>query len=170
MRGIVPRHDGEIVFVPDLAQMNREVEANAERLSDNEVVVLDKPLYTWRRACRTELTKQAQRYIASLALATEAIDPESPLIVTGHQAQFYHCGILIKYCLANVLARTFGTCPINLIVDSDLPGNLSLNLPVQDADRLSRYSLSWQNVSPNIPMEYQPLPSQREMDRWLDRL
>jgi len=112
----------------------------------------------------------AQQYSQALGLTATNLHVESPLIVTGHQAQFYHCGILIKYFLADFLGRAFATCPINLIVDSDLPRNLSLNLPVQGADGLSCHSLSWQGMDQSIPLEHQPLPSKRQMEQWFDSL
>jgi hypothetical protein len=165
-----PRQDGEVVFLPDLAQMKQEIEDNARQLDGHAVVILDKSLNHWRQISRTEVVELAQNYSQSLALTPAKINTESPLVVTGHQAQFYHCGILIKYFLADFLARSFGTCPINLIVDSDLPKNISLNLPAQSENGLAQHSLNWQAVDPNLEMEQQQIPTKEQMDQWLDQL
>lgn len=46
---------------------------------------------------------------------------DRPLIMTGHQAAFWHPGILAKYLAADAIARARGGSPAWLVVDQDDP-------------------------------------------------
>ena len=71
-------------------------------------------------------------------VGVESWSGEVPLIVTGHQCQFFHCGVLLKYLLLDRLAELTGGVALNIAVDSDLPKHSAFEVPVRDEGRLTR--------------------------------
>ena len=78
-----------------------------------------------------------------------------PRVVTGHQAQLFHPGILAKYIAA---AQAYGgSLPIvNVVVDQDAYDPLRLDLPRQEGDRLAVDTRPLAPVVPQVPIGCQP--------------
>ena len=151
-----PVGHGETLFVPGLDGMEEEIAANVRDFAEEETCILNRSLAHWRRRCRTELMGRAEDYSTGLSLGRPQFNPQAPLIVTGHQPQLYHCGVLIKYLLAGYLARARHTIALNLIVDSDLPKNLAFNVPVQTQAGSGMWQVVPDGIASRIPMECQP--------------
>jgi len=67
---------------------------------------------------------------------------DAGLIVTGHQAQFWHAGILAKYDAADALARVTGGEAAWLVVDQDEASFDTVDYPARDENgRLIRATL-----------------------------
>lgn len=58
---------------------------------------------------------------------------DRPLIMTGHQAEFWHPGILAKYLAADAAAGVIEADVAWLVVDQDRPEAVTVRYPVQDA-------------------------------------
>lgn len=90
-----------------------------------------------------------------------------PLIVTGHQAEFYHAGVWAKNLAAYHLAQTWGGMGLNLVVDHDAPAHTSLSLPTAGAEGLAlrRISLpTWQHHHAFEQFQALPKPTWQELD------
>jgi hypothetical protein len=72
--------------------------------------------------------------------------------------------------LASHLADANGGRVLNLIVDNDLPGDVSFNVPVQNGDFLEVRRLSPGAVKPELPMEYQSLPEAEQLNAFVKEL
>ena len=64
------------------------------------------------------------------ARAAIGADPQTPIIMTGHQPEFIHPGVWAKSVMAQRLAQALGGCAVNLVVDNDVPKALSVAVPV----------------------------------------
>jgi hypothetical protein len=60
-----------------------------------------------------------------------------PVILTGHQAGFWHAGILSKYMAAEVIAGALGGTVAHLVVDHDAGGPTMVTYPTRDLRRRS---------------------------------
>ena len=87
-----------------------------------------------------------------------------PLILTGHQAEFFHAGVFAKTIAAHALANRLGGTPAFLTVDSDLPKTTQLAIPQSTSGGLRRIDVAIPGCDPQCPFEWQP-PTPRE--HWL---
>src|SRR5262245_43414745 len=55
----------------------------------------------------------------------------APVILTGHQAEFFHAGVFSKILAARFVADAVSGTPVFLTVDSDVPKNARLAVPHQ---------------------------------------
>ena len=113
----------------------------------DRVLILDRPLSEWRADLRGRLG-----FIG-------------PVIVTGHQTEFFHAGVFAKNIAADALATRAGGTAVFLAVDSDLPKTQQLAVPEITTDGLRRAEVGIPGCDPQRPVECQPaVPRQR----WLD--
>lgn len=97
------------------------------------------PLSAWRRSLR------------------EALQLRGPLIVTGHQAEFFHAGVFAKALAARQISTRLGGEALWLTVDSDLPKSADLALPARTSDgRIERRRLTLPAVDMPLATRWQP--------------
>lgn len=79
----------------------------------------------------------ARAFRVQMGLAADA-----PIILSGHQAELWHPGILAKHLAAEAVAARVGGATAWLVVDHDVPHETVLRLPARDAEgRLVRKKL-----------------------------
>lgn len=161
-----PVSHGDVLVTPDQGLMQKQIEENRRSLSGASIKVLNHPLNTWRAKYRQDLLQKALRYTEQLGLPVPSVRAGGPWIITGHQCQFNHCGILIKYLLLHRLAEQNSGIALNLVVDSDLPKNMALRLPNRLDNRLAVSDISFENLPANIPTEYLNLPSTEQIENF----
>jgi hypothetical protein len=67
---------------------------------------------------------------------------EGPIVLSGHQAELWHPGILAKHLAAEAVAARVGGASAWIVVNHDVPHEISLRLPARDAEgRLVRKKL-----------------------------
>jgi len=166
-----PRSHGQTFIRPELSKIPADLKSNRSAFEQTDVKILTIPLANFRNTTRKELLDIAVGYSEKLNLVENARLPKhSALIVTGHQPQFFHCGVLAKYILANHLAAEHHTTFLNLLVDSDLPKNLSLNLPVTTPNGFILEDIHFPLHDPLLPLEFQPLLNADELQHFLNPL
>lgn len=60
---------------------------------------------------------------------------DRPIVMTGHQAEFWHAGILAKYIAANALAHAAGALAAHVVVDTDETDPGAIRIPIADDHR-----------------------------------
>jgi len=166
-----PATHGEILLRPNLKQIFDDISANRQVLGDTEIQILSEPFNKWRSLARQELLSLVQNYSRQIELPVAAWPWDRPLIVTGHQCEFFHCGVLMKIILTCYMARQSGGIALNLVVDNDLPKNYKLKVPVKSQDnKLHLKELEMGRSELRLPMEYQSLPRQAQLDQFLFEL
>jgi hypothetical protein len=166
----VPASQGQTLLVPDFPQMRADLHDNRDYLVNNPTLIQNQTLSDLRQMARNELLTLASDYMQRLHLPNFKPTYDKPLIVTGHQAGFHHAGIFMKYLLAHYLAASVDSIPLNLTVDSDLPGDISLNLPVRTEHGLSIQNIDLGCFVPNLPWQYQPLPTASQLETFITQL
>lgn len=83
----------------------------------------------WRAAAPSTLDPSAARFRAQLGLPTER-----PVVMSGHQAQVWHPGILAKLFALRAFARRTGAAAAWVVVDHDDHDPFAIRAPVIGAD------------------------------------
>ncbi len=130
-----PQQDGEILVEPPAGMLASLVEANRRSLGRASCEIHGRRLSELRAVTRSALAGQPG---------------DDPVIVTGHQPEFYHAGVWAKNFAASRLASTVGGRAVNLVVDNDAPKKTSLTVP-QSRDqmltahevRFAEYRVGW---------------------------
>lgn len=79
------------------------------------------------------ISEPARRFRAALALPTDR-----PVIMSGHQAEWWHMGVLAKFVALDHAAADGRVAPAWLVPDQDEAGFASLRVPVRDPQGLLR--------------------------------
>lgn len=88
-----------------------------------------------------------------------------PLIVTGHQVEFFHAGVLAKVVAADALAKRLAAEALFVAVDSDTPKSLRLESVQELHGRPRRVEVLIPGLDPARAMESQP---RLERSIWMD--
>lgn len=94
-------------------------------------LVIRPPAAAWGAALRRRLNERSRRFRVQMNLPTDR-----PLVMTGHQAEFWHPGILAKYLAADAAAAALDAEVAWLVVDQDRPERVEVRYPVEDEGRL----------------------------------
>jgi hypothetical protein len=84
----------------------------------------------WVRA----LTHASPDGAARAARAELGLPVDRPIVMSGHQAGFWHAGILAKWLAGDACARVAGAGHAWVVVDQDTSSPLTLRWPERDAD------------------------------------
>lgn len=108
----------------------------------------------------------------ALAAPSTSAPDERPIIVTGHQPQFYHPGVWVKAFAVAAEARRQGAVGVNVVVDHDA-GELAAEIPWRTTEGAVRLGYTKEYlVSPvgGRPLETLPVPSADEVEAFLQRI
>lgn len=93
-----------------------------------------------------------------------------PLIITGHQAEFYHAGVFAKNIAADWLARGLSGCAAFLMVDADTPKTTTVRYPAGSGDALRIAHAPIPGCDPHLGFEFQPPQAQSSWRSFFDLL
>lgn len=118
-----PPGHGDVLVLPEPPQCARWLRGTAKSMSAATIPFAGRTLAAWRAETRRMLVGDADR----------------PLVVIGHQPEFFHPGVWAKHVVARRLADAVGGVSLNLVVDNDTPRTTSLSVPtVKGQDLLLR--------------------------------
>jgi hypothetical protein len=93
-----------------------------------------------------------------------------PVIVTGHQAEFCHAGVLAKTIAVDALAARVGGTGVFLTVDTDVPKATRLAVPCVEQGQVRREFVPIPRCDPKLPTEWQPVASVAQWREFFDRV
>ena len=125
----VPKDDREILIAPATRELPGLVRANGESIRGYGFSLAGRPATELRDAVRKEIIAAAHRYTASLGVPSPGSSAD-PIVMTGHQPEFYHPGVWVKNHVTAKLAAATGGVGLNLVVDNDVPREGELTFPV----------------------------------------
>ena len=93
----------------------------------------DPPVHAWRLGDRPVDARREglAGLLETFGLHDSVFDPGRPVIATGHQAFFWHPGILAKDLAVARACERLGATPVHLVVDHDCHPALTLDVPVR---------------------------------------
>lgn len=142
-----PRSDLSVLIEPSAGRLAPLARARAGDGVD--VTILDYSLSELRAGLRRRL----------------GITSAGPIFVTGHQAEFYHAGVLAKTIAADELARGSGGAAVYVTVDYDTPKTARLLVPQKTASGARRVEVAIPGCDIRRPVIFQP---QESRGHWLD--
>ncbi len=104
-----------------------------------------------RAQLRQLVNQQAQRWGARAWP-----DHQEQMVVTGHQAWFWHPGIAAKNIALGAWAQHTDAMPVHLVVDQDLNDPWTLTLPTEQGDMLAATPVRLAPVRTDLPTGSQP--------------
>ncbi len=136
----IPRHHGEVLIEPPA-----KAAVNYLRVPRGaDVHPQWKPLIHRARRDLYALLPDPRRQRLPTSVASPDHTPASsdlagheaggPLVITGHQVEFYHAGVWTKVLLADDLAQQTGGTAVDILVDHDTVDHLGLALPDKNGD------------------------------------
>ncbi|MBL0922552.1 MAG: hypothetical protein IBJ10_10545 [Phycisphaerales bacterium] len=103
--------------------------------SPSPIITLEPAPKRWADLLRTAPARpEATPLRAALGLPTDR-----PVVMTGHQAEFWHAGILAKHIAACALADGAGAYAAHIVVDSDETDPGAVRMPRSSDDELSAH-------------------------------
>ncbi|KPJ52464.1 MAG: hypothetical protein AMS16_06350 [Planctomycetes bacterium DG_58] len=141
----VPKGDRELLIVPDARELPGLVRANRERIRGYDFAFCGRPVRELRDVVRREIMTAAHRYTASLGVSP----PErsaGPIVMTGHQPEFYHPGVWVKNHVTARLAEAADGVGLNLVVDNDVPREGELAFPVHGHTGWTRHEMPFAEI------------------------
>ncbi len=142
---MTPAEHLDVLVEPATPQLHRLLPDELDVRLDG-VPLLDTTLGALRRQLR------AQLHLAG------------PLILTGHQAEFFHAGVFAKTIAAHALVARVGGQAAFLLVDSDIPKTRQLAVPQVTSRGVRRVEVPIPGCDPQRPFESQPRVSRAD---WL---
>lgn len=134
-RLVAPPEHGQVLVEPDIAVLRSLLDAPPP---GGDVRVADVTL----AALRTSLRRR--------------MGCGGPVVLSGHQAEFYHAGVLAKVVAASLLTAERDAAPLFLTVDSDVPRSSSLAVPERTGHGLRRINVEYMPQTVDAPAESLP--------------
>lgn len=149
-----PTGDGEVVSWPPLDDAAGVLEANRARIRTLELDLQGRSLQRLRQEARAELRARSARFHQRFGLAaSDWVDDDRPIVVTGHQPELFHPGVWAKNFAAARLAGQVGGAALNLDVDNDVPRSAHVRVPVEQAGEIRTVLIEYDRRREESPFE-----------------
>jgi hypothetical protein len=117
------------------------------------VRILDHALPDFRSRARAYLLSAAAEYSSGLVSPRSELNPDAPLIVSGHQPELFHPGVWSKNFALAVAAKSVQGNGINLIIDNDVLGKPAITVPAGTLDQPRTESVLIDRGAGGMPWE-----------------
>ncbi|MCP4267701.1 MAG: hypothetical protein GY777_19400 [Candidatus Brocadiaceae bacterium] len=135
-----PKGNREILIKPAHEDIPGLIDLNKERFKTYDFEINGIPFSRFREQTRPETLKKAVEYTENLQSLCSRINitgeeqiprvnPESPIIQTGHSPALTHPGVMIKHSLVKSISKKVNGIGINMVVDNDACHDNCLNIP-----------------------------------------
>ncbi|MCH2113962.1 MAG: hypothetical protein MK171_03480 [Pirellulales bacterium] len=148
-----PPGDGEFLCVPPRESLPALLQENRQQHVSRVSNKCEWPLTALAAEARREALAAARRYTQSYAPMPANKDQQGPLVFTGHQPELVHPGVWLKNFAADALARQAGGIAVNLIIDSDLCRNASVQVPTGTYQEPRLTSVPFDEQQDELPYE-----------------
>jgi hypothetical protein len=121
--------EGGVLAEPPFPEIASQLQANRRILNNDSIRIDGTPLSDFRKEAIADVLAAAREYHRD---AGEPVPdfPNGPLMMSGHQPELTHVGVLVKTFALHGLARKHGLTPLNLIVDNDTAKTTATRVPV----------------------------------------
>lgn len=115
---------------------------------ERPAIQLDPPANQWQRIIGTQSTPFSPTELQRTARIELGLPTDTPIVLSGHQAELWHAGILAKHFAGHALAKRTGAQLAWLAVDQDAPQALPIRYPA-----LREGVLTEAHWGPTLPSE-----------------
>lgn len=145
-----PRQHGSIAAWPAVTEWKNLTEKNRRLLSNSNLVFQGRSLSHWRIQVQREIAK-------NIGTAWPVADSEAhesrPWIVTGHQPEAFHPGVLAKTLAASILANHMDGIPLNIVADHDILKSTRVPVLSGTSEHPVLANIAFDSGPTNIPFE-----------------
>lgn len=131
-----PREHLGVLVTPNPDKLHSALDATINR--DDDAPMLD----TTVAALRADLRR--------------ALGWRPPVVIVGHQVEFFHAGVFAKTIAAHHLHQRHGGTGAFLVADSDVPKDRALAVPYPEGDAIERRQVALPPLAFDRPAEFQP--------------
>lgn len=125
-----PADDGAKLVVPPWGEWPELILAASQKRAAGALAIAGQSWAEWAKASRREVLERALGYTKSFGGEfVGAIDPDTPVVVTGHQPELMHAGVWLKNFAAAEASRATGGVSLNLVIDGDRCKRTSILVP-----------------------------------------
>lgn len=145
-----PREDGATLVVPAWQHLPELTAENQRSLAHSSLRWKDRTLAEVRQLAWEGASNLLAQWTGELGWSSPPL--RRPLIVTGHQPELFHPGVLAKNLAVSKLAKELNGSSFNINVDSDVAKTTSIKVPTIDSksyDQTFRFS----EANPPLPYE-----------------
>lgn len=148
-----PRNHGQRLIDPPLssvATLVAENQANSSFATD----LLGKSCSAIAIMARRDLLAAARRYTAAYRdVATPPLDPDAPLVLTGHQPTLFHPGVWFKNFVLDHIAKQLNATAVNLLIDNDVAQQAAIRVPTGNMRAPRLETVAYDRPQPGVPFE-----------------
>jgi len=148
-----PLADGEILSVPPWKQVKPLLFTNRDLHAAIQNDIWGRSVQALAAEARQEALAAAFRYTKSYTDLPARHDVNCPLIFTGHQPELVHPGVWLKNFASARLAKETRGIAVNLIVDSDLCRNTSIDVPTGTVNEPFLATVAYDSQKAALPYE-----------------
>ena len=152
-----PMGDGEQLSVPHRSEWPEAVADNREARHGLDPDLEGRSLRDLAIGARRSVLDAAVRFSRCYTDNLPAVDPDAPLVVTGHQPELFHPGVWLKNFAAAELAGRLGGVALNVVIDSDLCRDASIRVPLLEGGQASTTNVPLDAPLPPMPYEERPV-------------
>ena len=130
-----------------------------------------KSLDTLSKQARSELVAQAKAWTAGYEQRPIELPTQpSPVILSGHQPELFHPGVWFKNFLLASLAQQSGGIGVNLIIDSDLCRDITLNMPLGEHPNQFLKTVRFDDPVASMPFEERTVQNEALFESFSNRV
>lgn len=145
-----PAEDGGVLADPDWEAQLRLVAANRAHRRSTRL--------TWAGCSLDELSAELRAELLG------GVGGDTPLIVSGHQPELFHPGVLIKNAALDRLARRVNGVGLHVVIDSDLCRSTSIAAPTGTLAEPRHVAIAYDDRAAAIPYEERRVTSDALFD------
>lgn len=145
-----PREDGATLVVPDWQHLPELVTQNQHWVETSPLKWGSRTLHEIRDLALSSAQTELNRWQQALPWSNAPL--QRPLIVTGHQPELFHPGVLAKNIAIHRLAALLQGSSLNINVDSDVSKTTLMKLPTSQEDS-SDTTIAFSKVHGPLPYE-----------------
>ncbi|TWT46658.1 hypothetical protein [Botrimarina hoheduenensis] len=153
-----PAEEGGVLVEPSWDAQLRLIDSCQAHRAAVPLVWAGHSLASLAAELRLQTVNAAARWTG---VADRAFDETTPLVVSGHQPELFHPGVLIKNVALDRLARAVGGVGLHLVIDSDLCREVAINVPTGTLEAPRRVALAYDQPAPEQPYEQRPVMDHR---------
>lgn len=165
----VPTEHGELLLQPRGEQMLAKAAANLKSTYRSTKQIAGRSITELRQQCRPDVLALATRFTKAIGVNFEASKAELPLVMTGHQSDFYHPGVWVKLAVTGRLARRLGGTALNLVQDCDPPTTATLTVPTARDGLVEIEEVPFAAAHPRAAAAETPPPSAAQVEHFIAR-
>ena len=158
----LPKGENVSLIDPPPGELPRLLAENRRRLRGAHFSLAGAPFAQVLARAREDAAARAAEYcdlmgVAATPLAAAHSSPPDTFVACGHQPGFLHPGVWIKNHLVGRLAGQCNACGLNVVIDTDTPGNLDFRVPRRLGREMKVEHFRCLNARADLPLEEQQL-------------